>query len=44
MSEYEVSPEELEAFREEIGEAIDSTIFVLTSDKMKARLKSILFL
>lgn len=31
MSEYETSPEELEAFREEIRESIDSTIFIIVS-------------
>lgn len=33
MSEFEVSPEELEAFREEIECAIGSTIFILTSEQ-----------
>ena len=31
MTEQESSHEELEAFREEIGEAIEATIFILTS-------------
>ncbi|MDO8269241.1 MAG: hypothetical protein Q7T54_01055 [Candidatus Levybacteria bacterium] len=31
MSEVEISHEELEAFREEIEESIDSTIFILVS-------------
>lgn len=33
MNEKEVNHEELEAFREEISSAIDSTIFILTSEQ-----------